>query len=382
MANLLYITNVAGKRMSYSFSGSALEAAKSLNFVFFAGANRAQATADDMKCDEEKYGIHMLHIPICRSPYSYQNIKAYKQLCNIIRDNKIDYIHCNTPVGGLLGRLAGKKCGVKKVIYQAHGFHFYKGAPKRNWLLYYPVEKWLARYTDALITINQEDYELAQKNFRLRNNGNVYYVPGVGIDTTQYASDDAVRQRKRKDLDVNNESVFLISMGDLNKNKSYATAIRAVAAANNPNLHYFICGTGPEENTLKKLAKKLGVFSQVHFLGFRSDIKELLCASDIFLFTSRREGLSRSMMEAMASGLPCIASRIRGNTDLLEGIDGGFLCQTNDFADYADKINRLAGDETLRKRMGDNNRIAIRKFSMDTVVDSIKDIYELEFQEE
>ena len=306
-------------------------------------------------------------------------MSAYKQLVEFIKQEKIDYIHCNTPTGGILGRLAGKKCMVKKVIYQAHGFHFYKGSPKKNWLVYYPVEKWLAKYTDALITINKEDFELASKKFRLRNNGKVYYVAGVGIDSKQYLSDGKLRDEKRAELNLKASDIALISMGDLIERKNYETAVRAVAEAKNKNIQYFICGRGPEEEKLKNLCASLGVENQVHFLGFRSDIKELLNASDIFLFTTKQEGLPRSMMEAMASGLPCIASKIRGNTDLLENTDGGYLCESTDYKDFAEKINIFANDKNLRENAGKSNLITIQKFSTDTVSKDLKEIYSEEF---
>lgn len=376
---LLYISNIAGKRMTGSFNGTAIAAAHALGKEFICVANRLKATQSDIKSDEEKWGVKLLHIDLARSPFNFrQNYIAYKQLVNIIKEYEIDYIHCNTPTGGILGRLAGKKCKVKKIIYQAHGFHFYKGAPKKNWLLYYPIEKWLARYTDALITINQEDYELAKAKFKLHKNGKVYYVPGVGIDISQYSSIEKPRDEKRFELNLGENDVALISMGDLIKRKNYDIAIRAIAKVKNPVLHYFICGKGPEEENLKTLAKNLGVSEQVHFLGFRSDIKELLKAADIFLFTTKQEGLSRSMMEAMASGLPCVASKIRGNTDLLEGTEGGFLCETTDASAYAEKLKILAKDKALREKMGENNLITIRKFSTETVNEEIRKIYEIE----
>lgn len=376
---LLYISNIAEKRMTGSFNGTAIMAAKDLGKEFICVANRLAATESDTKHDEEKWGIKLLHIDLSRNPYNIlQNYKAYRQLAQIIRKYEIEYIHCNTPVGGVLGRLAGKKCKVKKVIYQAHGFHFYKSAPMKNWLVYYPVEKWLAHYTDALITINSEDFKLAKSKFKLRKNGKVYYVPGVGIDTTQYNLSSKMRENKRLELGLGENDVSLISMGDLIERKNYDTAIRALAEANEPKLHYFICGKGPEEEKLKALAESLGVANQIHFLGFRSDIKDLLAAADIFLFTTKQEGLPRSMMEAMASGLPCIASKIRGNTDLLDGTEGGFLCEPTDVASYADKLKLLASDKTLREKMGKNNLITIQNFSTETVETEIRKIYEAE----
>lgn len=377
VSKVLFITNLASSIGAFTIS--AVNAAHSLNYDFCVAVNRTEGSEENIRADEKKHNIKIFNLPISRNPFAVTNIKAYKELVKIVNREKIDCIHCNTPTGGLLGRLVGKKCGVKSVIYQAHGFHFYKGAPKKNWLIYYPVEKWLAHYTDAIITINSEDCELAKKKFRLRDGGKVYFVPGVGIDTSQYGVDETRREEKRTELNLGDNDVALISMGDLIERKNYDTAIRAVAKANNPALQYFICGRGPQEEKLKTLAESLGVSAQIHFLGFRSDIKELLSATDIFLFTTKQEGLPRSMMEAMASGLPCVASKIRGNTDLLEGANGGFLCETNDISAYAEAINLLANDKAMRRAMGSNNLTAIQKFGFETATDAIRKVYDAEF---
>lgn len=373
---MLYILNVANR--VNNFCMSSLNAAKKLNLEYHIAGNWGYESNLDYKTDEKKYGIRIHQVDFVRSPLDVRNYKAYKQLISIVKHEKYDIIHCNTPIGGVLGRLVGKRNKGCKVIYQAHGFHFYNGAPKKNWLIYYPVEKWLARYTDALITINNEDFELAKTKLKLRKNGKVYYVPGVGIDIAQYELPARVREKKRVELKLSKNDVALISMGDLIERKNYDTAIRAVAKANNPALQYFICGKGPEEEKLKVLAERLGVSKQIHFLGFRSDIKELLTSADVFLFTTKQEGLPRSMMEAMASGLPCIASEIRGNMDLLESRDGGYLCKTADVAAYAEALNLLANDRALRERLGRNNLITIQRFSTEIVNEEIKKIYELE----
>lgn len=373
MSKILFISNISYRITS--FVSASISAAHDIDLGFYHASNWESAKDGQVQIDEAEYDIKINNVHISRNPFGFSNLKAYKELVELIKREKIDYIHCNTPTGGILGRLAGKKCKVKKVIYQAHGFHFYKGAPKKNWLLYYTVEKLLARYTDALITINQEDYEIAQNKLKLRNNGNVYFVHGVGIDTAQYNRDSVTRLIKRSELGLKDNDVAVISMGDLIDRKNYDVAIRAIAEANNPSLHYFICGKGPKADNLKALAEGLGVAEQVHFLGFRTDIKELLNAVDVFLFTTKQEGLPRSMMEAMAFGLPCIASRIRGNTDMLEGTEGGFLCETMNVSAYAEKLNLLANDKTLRESMGESNLVTIQKFSTETVTDEIRKIY-------
>jgi glycosyltransferase involved in cell wall biosynthesis len=380
MSKVLFISNISSQITS--FATASIVAAHDIDLEFHHASNWETAKDGQIELDEAEYNIKIHSLSISRNPFAWMNLTAYKELVDLIRREKIDYIHCNTPTGGVLGRLAGKKCKVKKIIYQAHGFHFYKGAPKINWLLYYPVEKFLARYTDALITINQEDYKLAKNKLKLRNNGKVYYVPGVGIDVAQYNTEVASCQEKRRELGLRDSDVALISMGDLIDRKNYDVAIRLIAEANNPNLQYFICGKGPEEAKLVALAQRLGVSDQIHFLGFRSDIKELLSAADLFLFTTKQEGLPRSMMEAMASGLPCVVSRIRGNTDLLENSGGGYLCGINDIPTYAKKVNLLAGDTDLRQQMGKNNLRAIQNFSTERAITAIKNVYLEEFGRE
>ena len=377
MKKLLYITNISIGVSS--FSVAAVRAAEELGVKFHLAGNFDGTTKESLRKNEKEYGVKLHQIDFIRTPYDLRNIKAYKQLVQLMKREKFDAIHCNTPTGGVLGRLAGKKCKVRKIIYQAHGFHFYKGAPKKNWLIYYPIEKWLAKYTDALITINNEDYELAKSKFQLRHNGKVYYVPGVGIDLSQYDLSDGIREKKRTELGLKETDFALISMGDLIERKNYSVAIKAMSKISDLNIHYFICGKGPEESKLIKLSEELGLRKRVHFLGYRNDIKELLKAADAFLFTSKQEGLARSLMEAMASGLPCVASKIRGNTDLLDGTDGGYLCETTDAVAYAKKLELLANDKVLRKMMGKNNLIIIQKFSTETVDEELRKVYETEF---
>lgn len=381
MKKILFITNMANKVSSFSMA--AINASKELGMEFHIAANWSNAVEGQIENDTTEYNIHIHHLDLARSPYSRQNITAYKQLVNLIKKEEIDCVHCNTPVGGILGRLAAKKCGVKKVIYQAHGFHFYKGAPKKNWLLYYPIEKWLAHYTDALITINQEDYEIAKSKFKLRNNGKVYYVPGVGIDLKQYNSDnvDGVRSKLRAETGLGEDATVCISMGDLIPRKNYGVAISAIGQLKDkyPELHYVICGKGQELENLTKLAQECGVSDRVHFLGFRSDIKDLLRAADVFLFTSLQEGLPRSTMEAMASGLPIACSRIRGNTDLIDEGKGGVLFDPENADECATSLDKLLSSDM--NAMSRYNLDKINEFSLDAASVTMTEVYRNELSE-
>ena len=368
---MLYILNVANR--VNNFCMSSLMAAKELNIEYHIAGNWAYKDDDERKADEQKYGICIHQVDFERSPISLKNITAYKQLKKIVARERFDVIHCNTPIGGVLGRLVARKYKTKHVIYQVHGFHFYKGAPILNWLIYYPIEKWLAKYTDTLITINQEDFDIAKKKFRLKNHGEIYYVPGVGIDLSQYEQYEL--HELRSSLGIADNDIMLISAGDLVERKNYKLSIKAIAEADMQSLKYCICGTGEQFKELAEYAKELGVEAQVKFLGFRADMKELLKVADIFLFTTKQEGLPRSMMEAMASGLPCVASKVRGNTDLLEDGIGGYLCDVESASEFANAIKKLAFDRDLREQFGNANLKHILEFDLSEITRQMQNIY-------
>lgn len=374
---LLYILNVA-KRVN-NFSYTSMIAAQQLGVEFHIAGNWSYASEEERMADERQYGIKIHQIDFIRTPCHPGNKKAYDQLKSLMQRENYDVIHCNTPIGGVLGRILGKQCGIKKIIYQVHGFHFFKGSPKKNWLLYYPIEKWLAHYTDALITINKEDYELAKAKLKLCKSGKVYYVPGVGIDTIQYKVEESVRAAKRAELNIPQDAFVLISVGELNFNKNNGVIISALEQLKTIDVHYVLCGVGELESVLRRQAEEADLKDKVHFLGYRNDVNELYKMADCFVMSSLREGLSRSVMEAMASGLPCVASRIRGNTDLLENTQGGYLCGANDASAYAEKIKLLYSDSALREQMGKNNLLTIQEFSTKKVIDTIREVYEAEF---
>lgn len=371
---ILFIENVASIKAT-SFYIAAAIAAKQCGYEFHVVYNASDRTQEDIIELKTKYNVIFHQIDFIRLPYDPRNLKAYRQVCRLIKCEHFDLIHCNTPIGGVIGRLAGEKCKVEKVLYEAHGFHFYDGAPKKNWLIYYPIEKWLARKTDAIITINKEDFERVTRKFKLRNHGKVYYVPGVGIDLSGYELAESTRAIKRAELGLKDTDISLISVGELNKNKNNKVIIEALAILNNRNLHYFLCGVGDEEKELRKIAKERNVYDQVHFLGYRTDVKKLLKATDIFVMPSIREGLSRSLMEAMASGLPCIVSDIRGNTDLIMRNKGGFLCKPTDSDGFAKVIDTLYKSSLLCEKMGRFNKMKIKEFDTSVVEKEIRCIY-------
>ena len=360
-----------------SFSFVAMSVARDLGYRLYYGLNRKYA--DKVSCTNFDVTFYDQHI--YRSIFALRdNYKAYKNCCHFLETHSdIEVIHCNTPIGGVIGRLCGWKYR-KKVIYTAHGFHFYKGAPLKNWLLYYPIEKILALLTDVIITMNKEDYVLASRRFKLHNGGKVYYVPGVGIDLKQY-NNDSRREEKRQELGFTNEEKLAIIVGDLNENKNVGTLIRALPSIP-VKLHYLICGIGPCEAALRKLATDLNVEDRVHFLGYRRDIKDLYGISDFFLMASKREGLPRSTMEAMAVGLPCIVSNIRGNTDLIDDGCGGYLVSSNDATGFATAICHLLDNPKRIQEFGRYNKSRIESHSIPIVKTQMFEIIKNTIQDE
>lgn len=369
MKRILFISNICRKISNFHLVSQ--KSANEMDYEFHFAANFCEMTKEE----KGKHPNIIFHqIDFVRFPFHPSNRKAHSQLTSLIKEISFDAIHCNTPIGGALGRICGRKRGIDPIIYTAHGFHFYKGAPLFNRTILKWAEMIMAHWTDVIITMNQEDYEAAKK-FKLRNNGKVYYVPGVGIDTDDYKNIVVDKNKIRSSLGLKNSDIVCISMGDLIPRKNYGVAIKAIAKYKNHDLQYLICGKGSELGNLKKLAKEENVEDQIHFLGYRTDIKELLKASDIFLFTTLQEGMPRSMMEAMASGLPCIASRIRGNVDLLEDEKGGFLVPVDDVDTIAEKLNVLASNAELRKKMSKRNLVRILDFDTVTVKEIIGKIY-------
>lgn len=313
-------------------------------------------------------------IPFERSPFSLKNLKAYFQLKKVINEGDYDIIHCNTPVGGILARLAAntkRKRGDLKVIYQAHGFHFYQGGPKKNWFLWYPIEKWFSRYTSVLITINKMDHALAKKRFHAEC---VAYVPGVGLDLSRFACPEQSLDL-RKEFSLPDDAKIIISVGELNRNKNQQVIIRALAHTNDKKMHYFLVGNGPEENALRQLSEQLGVALQVHFLGYRRDVPALLKNADVYAFPSRREGLGMASIEAMASGLPLVTSNRHGINDYSEDGITGFKYDPDDYQGFAEGIVKIAYDDVLKGQMGANNIEVSKRYSLDASMRELTQVY-------
>lgn len=320
----------------------------------------------------------VFEVPFSRSPYSTSNIQAYRVLKKIINENNYDAIHCHTPMGAVVTRLAAKKARRKgtKVIYTAHGFHFYNGASKKNWLLFYPVEKYLAKYTDCLITMNQEDYDLAKaKDF---NTKKIYHINGVGVDISKFHSITPEEKSEiRNEYGFKQDDFLMIYPADFcerkNQNMLFDTLKILLQASNDFQL--LLPGLEEKATPFIEYAKQIGVFDNVHIFGYRRDIDKLVAMSDISVSSSRQEGLPINLIEAMAIGNAIVATDVRGNNDLVVNGKNGFLVPLNDSKAMAECIMKLYSNPKLIEEFRKQNLEMVKDYSTGNVISQMVDIY-------
>ena len=291
---------------------------------FEVGNTSSEERVKRFRQELQKQEVGTFQLPIPRKILAFSDmIQAYKQLKKMVEEKQYTLVHCHSPIGSVIARLACRKQRKKglKLIYTAHGFHFFTGAPKKNWLIFYPIEKIFARYTDILITICSEDYQRARKK---KLGKNIVYSPGVGIDVDKVKKIDK-KADKRQMLGIREKDILVLSVGELNQNKNHETIVRALKQLNRTDVHYVICGQGDKKEELERMAKQFGMEERLHLLGFRTDALEWMKVADLFAFPSYREGLPVSLMEAMAAGLPVVCSKIRGNVDLIKYGEGEYM---------------------------------------------------------
>ena len=317
-----------------------------------------------------------------RSPFKVNNLKAIKQMKKILDEEHFDIIHCHTPMGGVIARIAAKKARKEgtKVFYTAHGFHFYKGAPKKYWMIFYPVEKYLSKFTDVLITINQEDFEIAKTKFRAKR---VELVHGVGVDDKKFTDEPLSTEEKdnlKKELKINDNDFVMMYVAELIDRKNQVMLIEAMKDVINeiPNIKVFLIGNGVNYDKYDALIKELGVEKNVILLGYRRDVPKLLKLCDVCISTSTQEGMGLNLIEGLLSGVPIIASKIRGHLEFTkENINGLFFENTEELVK---DIVLLTKDMKLREKLAKNARESVKDFTLDNAyMEEIK-IYESELK--
>lgn len=313
------------------------------------------------------------HIPFVRNPFSQKNIRAYQTLKSLIREEQFDIVHCHTPVGGVLGRLAAHRCNTAMIIYTVHGFHFYKGCPRKNRILFYPIEKWMSRFTDVLITINDEDYCVAKNKFHAKKTERIH---GVGIDLNKFVSPIECRRHKRQELGISENDILLLSVGELNTDKNHIEVLKAMKVLSHKGFKYVIAGDGSLKSFLLEYITDNRIDDSVKLLGYRQDIPELLQAADIFVFPSLFEGVSVALMEAVASFLPIACSEVRGNVDTVITKESYF--PTNNPSKLIAVLEHISSMSDQEKRiMEERNYCNLLKYSITEVQKEMISIYRL-----
>lgn len=331
----------------------------------------------ELKAKLKEKGIRCFQIDFTRSVMNlFQDGKAYKQVRKLVENNKYDLIHCHSPIGGVIGRIVAHKTNTK-VIYTAHGFHFYEGGPKKNWFIYYPIEKALSKWTDVLITINKEDYNRAKKKFFAKE---TRYIPGVGVDVEKFEMGLKNKQQnkkiKRAELGVSDNDFVLLSVGELQDRKNQRVVIEALHMLNNPNIYYWAVGKGELFPEYLEMIKKYGLEKNVFLLGFRTDIMELCNAADCFVHPSVREGLGIAPLEAMAGGLPLISSYVNGIKDYTENeVSGCCIIDPLSVTEMKKAIEKMYQDVEFRNRCGINNLETVKKFDIKNTNNIMQNIY-------
>ena len=348
------------------------------NFEF--GSTISNEKIESLKKQLNEMNVHFYHVPIPRKITDLKNLKlSYKQTLKLMNERQYHLIHCHSPIGGVICREANKQSENYKncrMIYTAHGFHFYDGAPLKNWLIFYPVERALSRWTDVLITINKEDYHRASEQFRAKK---TVYIPGVGVDTEKFAVCKVDNKKKRRDLSVKTDDFLLLSVGELSERKNQRIIIEALGKMKTEgslgNTVYLAVGKGDMQKTFEGLVKEYGLEGCVKFLGFRTDIAELCKTADCFVHPSVREGLGIAPLEAMAAGLPLISAKVNGIKDYTEEGVSGCCIDPESVDEMAAAIRKMDNDTGFREKCGRNNVVTARQFDINRTNEIMRNIY-------
>ncbi|MDZ5710907.1 glycosyltransferase family 4 protein [Jeotgalibacillus haloalkalitolerans] len=317
-------------------------------------------------------------IPFERSPFSSNNLSAYRQLKEIIDKNNYQLVHCHTPVGGALTRLAAREARNRgtKIIYTAHGYHFYKGASAMMWTVYYPVEKWLASYTDCQILINEDDYHISvNRHFKAER---IELIPGVGVDLKRFSRPDFIlKDQLRTKHGFNKDDFIMICVGELSESKNQSMLIDVMGHLKEsiPNIKLLLVGRGNKAREFEEKVQNMNLQEQVQFMGYRNDVHELMALSDIAVSTSRREGLPVNVMEAMAVNLPVVVTNSRGNKDLVQHMKNGLVVELDHDKAFSEAVLKLYRSPEMRERFSIENAKMIKNYSVEEMVNKVCSIY-------
>lgn len=333
----------------------------------------AASSAEGRKEEVEAIGVECWDIPFARSPYNPKNLRAFRKLKRLLETYHFALVHVHTPVAAFLGRYLAKATGQGPALYTAHGFHFYRGAPLRNWLVYYPLERVAARWTGGLVVMNEEDYEAAQRMGFVPEK-NLFYVHGVGVDIERYGNAAPLR---KADLQLPPNARIVVCVAEFTANKNHLLLLNAwrEVARQVPQAALLLIGDGALRDRVASWVQEMSLTESVRLLGFRPDVPQLLALAEVATLTSKREGLPRVIMEALAAGKPVVATDVRGNRDLVRHGVNGFLVPLGDPGALARHLVLLLKDPALAQEMGERGREMIRPYALENVLKEMADVY-------
>ena len=333
------------------------------------------ASDEEIKKDLTDLGCTCIDIPFSRSPFKRDNLTAFKDLKNYFSSQEFDLVHVHTPVASLLTRLAFQHSKRGNIMYTAHGFHFFKGAPFINWIIYYPLERFVAPFTDEIITINKEDYKRALKMGYKKNS--VHYVHGVGVDEIHVLDNSNEKKEIKKKLGISEDAIVISYIAEINKNKNHIFLLRNwnLIKEKSPSTTLLLIGEGELRSDIENYIKN-NQLNDVYVLGYRSDVNKLLSITDVVSLLSHREGLPKSIMEAMVTSIPCIVSDTRGLRDLVADGESGYVVNHNNDEKLVSSFVSLLNDKDKREEMGKVASKNIEPYLLKNVLKEYVDIYE------
>lgn len=369
----LIVTNLIG---FVTFLWNDIELLKEFGYEVSFAANAEVITGENHQEELKKKNVKFHQIEFSsKNPFAKENLNAYRNIKNLIEKEKYDVIHCHTPIAGFITRMAARKFRKRGtiVIYTTHGFSFTHLSSKKEWIVYYYLEKFASLFTDLIITINNEDYENAKSMFCK----NIKLINGVGVETNKYCIVDINVDEYKQKIGIPKDKIIVLSVGELSKRKNHQIIIKALGEIKNKNDYcYVICGreiakSGITAN-LKKLAQTYNV--NLILLGHRSDIPEIIHCSDIGAIPSIREGLGLAGIQSLSAGVPLVGTEVQGIKEYIIPGKTGFLCNPYDIQGYKEAILKLSNTD-LRNNMK-NKCIEIAKcFDVSISYNQMRRIY-------
>ena len=310
---------------------------------------------EDMVRSHDFEFVPMKHF--VREIHPEQDVKALFDLVKLLKSGNYDIVHTHNSKGGILGRLAARIANIP-VVHTVHGYAFHDAESKFRQLLFREIEKKAAKWCDAMISISNPLIEWASRE-GVASASDFVRIPS-GIEIRRFTT-RVNREEVRKELGIKEDEISIVEVAKLWEGKGHDTLLRAFSKLGDIAAHsrLFFIGDGPLESSLRQLASELGLNDRVVFLGHRDDVDRILAAFDVAALPSEFEGMGRVILEAMARGLPVVATRVGGITDLVEEGVSGMLVNPRDVDGLANSLRRLIANEGLRDRLGIGGRTKV-----------------------